>query len=370
MYFALYFFISALSRRYCMTKKRLPLLILLLIPLALAICACGNSAPSDLLVEIEPDDIPLALSVLHLTMCTGADYGNYYPFGAVLARVVNDASSYLEIDVHAGGDFAENMERLATGKAQLALVQNDMLSDAFYAAGAWQDKPPVTDITPLMTLYPEICQLVAGGTAGINSVGDLKGRRVAIGEEGTALRGSALRILKEYGLSEEDIEAWPVGFDEAAQAMREKTLDAFFLTAGTPNKGMMDLRADREIVIIGLEAGKIAALMEKYPFYTPYTLSEGDYSFLTEPLETLAVRATLAAASSLSEQAAYDIVKAIIENSDKVALAHTKGMYVSAQEAVRGLPLELHAGARRYFTEIKAQTETAAEDDGQERALQ
>jgi TRAP transporter TAXI family solute receptor len=163
--------------------------------------------------------------------------------------------------------------------------------------------------------------------------------------------------LKECGLTEEDIEALPISLSEATQAMREKTIDAFFVTVGTPNKGLMDLQAEREITILGLSEDVITALLEKHPFYIRYTLTENDYSFLKEPVNTVAVKTTLVAAASLSTQAAYDLVKVIIENSDKIAVAHAKGMYVSAEGAVEGLPLELHEGARRYFLEIGVITE-------------
>jgi TRAP transporter TAXI family solute receptor len=125
---------------------------------------------------------------------------------------------------------------------------------------------------------------------------------------------------------------------------------------------MMDLQADREITILGLDDDAIEALTGKYPFYTPYTLDENDYSFLAAPVNTVAVRATLVAADSLSQQAAYDIVKAIMENCDKIAVLHAKGMVISAKQAVCGLPLELHPGARRYFLEIGALKEAPSED--------
>jgi TRAP transporter TAXI family solute receptor len=337
-----------------MKKNRLIWLIFLLIPLVLALCACEKEAvPEQKPVEDVKQPQPGA-AVLRLIMSTGATSGNYYPFGAALAQVVGEASNYLVLDVQPSVDATENLERLASGETQLALLPNDILSYAYYATGIWQDKPPVASMAPLMTLYPEICQVVVGANSGLTGVEDLKGKKVAIGEEGTALQASALKILEICELTGEDVELLPLSFADAAQALREKTIDALFVTVGTPNKGMMDLQADREIAILGLDDKVIDALLENSPFYTRYTLDENDYSFLTEPVNTVAIRVTLVAAASLSEQTAYDLVKAIIENRDKIAVAHAKGMFINAEDAVSGLPLDLHAGAQRYFVEIGA----------------
>ena len=346
-----------------MPQNRLFWLIFFLIPLVFILSACINTAQGDQLPETDVKTIPQTLSVLRLSMSAGDATGNYYSFGAVLARAIDDASTYLVIDVQDGTEAGVNISRLAEGQAQLALAPGDLLSYAYNGEDIWEDKPPLTDVAPLMTLYPEICQLVVGANAELSRVGDLKGKRIAIGEEGTALRASALKILEEGGLTEEDIEAVPLGFNEAAQAMQEKTIDAFFVTAGTPNKGLMDLQANREITILGLEDEEIEALTEKYPFYTPYTLDENDYSFLTEPVNTVAIRVTLLADTSLSEQAAYDIVKAIIENSDAIAVLHAKGMYIGAAEGQQGLPLELHPGALRYFQQLELLTQPQTEDE-------
>ena len=347
-----------------MIINRLHWLILLLIPLLFVLGACkaAENIVQDIpVLKLEENPVPLALSVLRLTMSSGAASGNYYSFGAALAKVVGDTSNYLVLDVQPSEGYIENIERLASEEAQLALAPNDMLFYAYHATDTWQEKPPLTTLAPLMTLYPEVCQLVVRANSPLTAVKNLKGKRVAIGEDGTAQHAGALHILEEYGLAEDDLELLPLGFAEAAQALQEKTIDAFFVTVGTPNKGMMDLFAAREIAILSLEEEKIEKLLEKYPFYTRYTLDENDYSFLTEPVNTVAIRVTLAATTALSEQAAYDLVKTIIENNYKIAVVNAKGMYIKAEEAVQGLPLKLHPGAQRYFAEIGAVKEAAEE---------
>lgn len=336
-----------------MRKPLFILLLTLILALICSLAACKSKPP-----EEPPAGAPEAAALAEpanlqrLTLATGATSGNYYPFGNVLAQVVDDATGYIKLEVSATTASAENIALLASGEAQLAIVQNDVLNYAFHGINIWAGKPSVTTTRTLMTLYPEVCQLVVAADSGIESVAGLVGKRVAIGEPDSALAVGARQILAACNVAAEDVQIQNIGFGAAAEAMKGRTIDAFFVTVGTPNKGIMDLQAERDIRIISLDEAVIDSLIEKYPFYTKATLDENDYSFLAEPVNTVAVRSTLATTSSLDEQTAYDIVKAIIEGQDKIAIAHAKGSFINAEAAVSGLGVELHPGARRYFQEI------------------
>lgn len=335
-----------------MNKLRLILLLLLTLLCCLSACKSAEPAQQPLDAEVNETSPADPDGLVRLNLATGATSGNYYPFGSALSQVVDDATGYIRLDVNATTASAENIELLSSGAAQLAIVQNDILNYAFHGVNMWEGKTPVTNVNALMTLYPEICQLIVAADSGIESVADLADKRVAVGEEGSAVSVDALQIFAAAELNMEDIDMRYIGFAAAAEAMKAKTIDAFFVTVGTPNKGVMDLQAECNIRIINLDDALIEALLEKFPFYTRVTLNENDYSFLTEPVGTVAVRATLAAVAALDEQVAYDIVKAIIENKDKLAVAHAKGLFIDAAAAVSGLSVELHPGARRYFKEI------------------
>jgi TRAP transporter TAXI family solute receptor len=54
----------------------------------------------------------------------------------------------------------------------------------------------------------------------------------------------------------------------------------------------------------------------------------------------------------MSEEMAYNITKAIFENLDKLAAAHTAGKSVSLETAQEGISIPLHPGAEKYFNEL------------------
>ncbi len=63
------------------------------------------------------------------------------------------------------------------------------------------------------------------------------------------------------------------------------------------------------------------------------------------------MKATLVAEQKLSEEAVYDITKALFDHLDEFGEAHAKGKEVSLEAAVQGVSVPLHPGAAKYFSE-------------------
>jgi TRAP transporter TAXI family solute receptor len=285
-------------------------------------------------------------------MATGATSGTYYPYGGTLALAIGAATNgYIRISVNSTGASAENMQQIASGLANLAIVQNDILSYAYNGSNIWSTEP-VKDIATLMSLYPEVCQLIVAADSGITTVADLKDKRISTGDTGSGVEANAIQILGVYGLTVDDLVVEHLGFSASAEAIKDKSIDGFFVTSGIPNTAVIDLCTSRDIRVIGLNDGKIDELIANYPFYTKVTLSEKEYGFIPEPINTVAVQATLIARADLDDQVAYDIVKSIIESKESIMVAHSKGVYIDPDYAVQAVSVDFHPGAKRYFKEI------------------
>ena len=113
------------------------------------------------------------------------------------------------------------------------------------------------------------------------------------------------------------------------------------------------MAATEDVVIVPIEKGKIEELIEKYPYYTNDVVPSGIYG-IKDKVPTVAVQAMLVVRSDLSESVVYDITKAIFENTDKVT--HAKGKLIKAENALKGVGIDVHPGAKKYFDEkgIKA----------------
>ncbi|MDZ5470389.1 TAXI family TRAP transporter solute-binding subunit [Bacillus sp. 31A1R] len=330
-----------------MKKKSFLLTTILLLTLSMVLAACGGGTDKKEGGGAEGGEKPKFISIV-----TGGTGGTYYPLGGSFASIVQDATG-IDTNAETSGASAENMNTLKDGKAEIAFSQTDIASYAKNGELMFEGSK-VENVQAIGTLYPETIQIVTTKKSGITSVADLKGKKVSIGAPGSGTAANAQQILEVHGITFDDIQRQDLSFDESVAGIQDGTIDAAFVTAGTPTGAVEGLSATTEVVILPIEQDKIDELLGKYPFYIQDEVPSGTYG-LASAVPTVAVQAMLVVRDDLSEDVVYDITKAIFENLNKVT--HAKGALISAEKALNGVGIEVHPGAQKYYDEkgIKAE---------------
>ena len=284
-----------------------------------------------------------------IIVSTGGITGTYYAFtSAVCSQISVDGQTFTVVS--SGGSQA-NIESIADGEAQMAIVQNDIMNYAY--AGINCFAAPVEGFSAIGCMYPEICQLVVRKDSGITSVADLKGKTVAVGDAGSGVYYNATQILAAAGIDiDKDINKVAASFGDSAVQLKDGKIDAAFITAGTPTTAVTDLAVTTDIVVVEIDDRIIRDLISENSFYQKYTLTSDDYSFITEPVDTVCVYSTFIVSDNLSEEVVYEITKSIWENTDEIAAVHAKGEELDIYTTLNGLGnVPLHPGAERYYRE-------------------
>lgn len=286
--------------------------------------------------------------VTHLNMATGGVAGTYYPLGGAMATVIGDRTD-LNITVMASGASADNIQQLGIGDAHIAIAQNDVMSYAFHGTGIWEGNDPVTNLATIMSLYPETVHIVVRADSSFYSVADLYGMRVSTGAIGSGVEANAMQVLAAYGITINDITPSHLGFQDSADAMQDNVIDAFFVTSATPNTAVDTLSFAVDLRILELSESVINHLLNTYGFYVRDVVTSEQYTWLTAPVNTVAVQATLVATTDLDEQIVYDILQALFEGQAEIG--HARAQEFTLESAVQSISVDLHPGAVRFFTE-------------------
>ncbi|MGM0851839.1 MAG: TAXI family TRAP transporter solute-binding subunit [Bacillota bacterium] len=324
-----------------MKKRSFYLSTALLLVLSVILAACGGGSgggSSEGEGNKEVDFIGIA---------TGGTGGTYYPLGGTFAKIIQDETG-IKASASTSGASAENMASIKDGKTEIAFTQTDIASYASEGTEMFSDNK-VENARGIATLYPETIQIVTTKDSGIKSVEDLKGKVVSVGEAGSGTLLNAKQILEVHGIALEDLEARNLSFDDSTTGIQDGTIDAAFITSGTPTGAVEGLAATEDITIVPVESGKISELIEKYPYYSEDEIPSGTYSKVDEAVTTVAVRAMLVTNADISEDVIYDVTKAIFENTDSIT--HAKGELIKAEDGLKGMGIELHPGAKKYFDE-------------------
>jgi TRAP transporter TAXI family solute receptor len=287
-----------------------------------------------------------------IRVATGGNTGTYYSYGSAVSQILTDKTG-IPMIIEATGASKANIQLIALGEVELAIVQNDVMDYAYKGIDLFTGEQ-TQDFSAMAGLYAEVCQIIADPASGIKTVADLRGKNVSVGDAGSGVEFNANQILEAYGLSFDDINKQNLSFGASADALKDGKIDAFFCTAGAPTTAILDLATGRDIVVLEIDDEHAAWLMEKYPFYTQFPIPANTYPGMTRDMMTMAVKATFIASNKLSEETVYTLTKALLENKDVITQAHAKGLELSPSYMVEGMSVPFHPGAAKYFREIGA----------------
>jgi len=286
----------------------------------------------------------------YLGLATGGTTGTYYALGGEIAALWMANIPDLDVTAQSTGGSKANIILINDGEAELATVQNDVMYYAYQGDKDFFDGQVIDSFTAIGALYPELVQIVVAADSGIKTVAELKGRNVSVGAVGSGVYFNAVQVLENAGLTLDDISAHYYSFDESATAFQNQQIDAFFVTSGLPNTSIIEVANKRDVNLLGLDEASLKALMEKYSFYVPVVVPAGTYNGMAEDVTVPAVSAVLICKKDLSEDLVYQLTKVLFEK--KGDLTHAKKELISAESAVKGVPVPFHPGAERYFTEL------------------
>lgn len=297
---------------------------------------------------------PSAETTTYISIATGGTGGTYYPLGGALANVFNNSIPNVSATAQATNASLENVTFVANKDVEIAFIQNDVTYYASEGIEMYAEKENHPELRGIATWYPEIIQIVARADAKIANVGDLKGKKVAVGAPASGTEANARQILNACGITYEDLaKADFLSFAEAANNLKDGHIDAAFVTAGIPTSAITDVATTKDIDLITLKDAEIAKLQNQYPFYTKVVVPAGTYPKQNKDIACVAVMAMLVTHAETDEELVYQMTKAMFEGQAEIAAAHARGADLRLESALAGMPIGLHPGAQRYYDEQK-----------------
>ncbi len=150
---------------------------------------------------------------------------------------------------------------------------------------------PAKDLRTIAALFEEHMHLVVVKDSDINSVANLKGKRVSLDEPGSGVYVDGNLILEANGLSSDDLTTEALKGNAAADALRNGKIDAFFVVAGYPTGALVELASATPIRLVPIDGDGAKSLADKYGFFSLSEIPAGVYEG-TETTPTVAVGAS------------------------------------------------------------------------------
>ena len=288
-----------------------------------------------------------------INILTGGTSGVYYPIGVGLSQLYSNGIEGSKTSVQATKASVENLNLLQSGRGELALALGDSVADAWNGVEDAGFKAPLKKIRAIAGTYPNYIQIVANKEAGINTLADLKGKRISVGAPKSGTELNARAIFKAAGLSYEDmakVEFLP--YAESVELIKNRQLDATLQSSGLGMAAIRDLAATLPINFVAIPADVVAAIGNAA--YQPATIPGGTYDGQEADVATVAVKNILVSHEGVSEETAYQMTKLMFDNLDRLGNAHSAAKDIKLDGAAKDLPIPLHPGAERFYKEVGA----------------
>jgi TRAP transporter TAXI family solute receptor len=247
---------------------------------------------------------------------------------------------------------AYNVEAVASGELEFAIVQSDVLFSAYKGIGQWDGKP-VTELRSVLSLYPELVTVVARADANIHVLADLAGKQVSVGGPWTGPRITWDFISADLDLAT-PVQLTQLRLNETTSALCNGTVDANFFVVGHPSKLVSNWLAACPSSFVAIREPVVDKLISKYPFYTRGFIPT-DLYHVSDKILSVGPMATLVTSASRDPRMVGAIAKAIMTHIDELKMQHPALAELEAEQMVaRSLasPVPLHPAAAAVYKEL------------------
>ncbi len=295
----------------------------------------------------------IAQQQINIAIATGGTGGVYYPMGGGMANVLSKYVPGMQATARVTGGSVDNLKLIGTKQSEVALVMVDAALNALKGEDKFQGNQ--VPVRTLMVLYPNRMHVVTVEGRGINTMADLKGKRVSTGSPGSATEVMAFRVIEAAGLDrDKDMTRERLGVAESTNAVKDGKIDAYFWVGGLPTAAVTDLGASPGVKLKLVDTADLTEKMNaKYgQLYSKGVIPPKTYPGQEVENKIAVVQNILVANADMPEKVAYDIVKTIMEKKAELVAVHREATsFELNQQTKENTTIPWHPGAAKYFNE-------------------
>src|SRR6476620_946973 len=288
-----------------------------------------------------------------MSIGTGGTGGVYYPLGGAVANVLSKDLPNVQATAEVTGGSIDNLKLIATGQSELAFTMADAALDAMQGQDKFKNNKVA--LQALLVVYPNRMHVVTVEGTGIETMADLKGKRVSTGSPGGATEVMAFRVIEAAGLDKDkDMKRERLGVAQSVNTNKDRKIDAFFWVGGIPTAAVTDRAATPGMKMKPIDHGDLVEKMNaKYgKLYSPSKIKAGSYPGYDKDNSITEVWNLIVTNDKMSNEDAYTIVKTLVEKKADIVAVHKEAESFSLDNQVQERsPIPFHPGALKYFKE-------------------
>ncbi len=281
---------------------------------------------------------------------TGGTGGIYYPLGGAIASRLSLADSNHQFTAEVTGGSVENVNRVANGEMDLGL---SMMTTIHRAYNGGPDFPePLSRLRLVAPVYPNRVHIVAARNSPVQSVSELRGRRVAVGSPGSGTEQVAREVLAAYDLTYDDIDVRYLSFRESSDALRDRAVDAAFFAAGYPVSAVLEVMTSRAARLLPIDREHQRILTERFPYYRNGVIPSEAYPGVEDDVPTITVMNWIVGRDDLDPSVVRLMLDILRNNRADLERVHEISRQIDLDVLLESTSIPFHAETERWVSEV------------------
>jgi len=258
-----------------------------------------------------PDEIRIA---------TGREGGGYHTFALEYQKRLADEQFQLDIQPTAGS--IEVLKQLKSGEVSVGLVQ-----------GGTAKAVSTEGLQSLASLFYEPVWVFYRKALSFEYLFELRGKRIAVGEEGSGTRPIAVQLLLDNQVTQDNSTFVALSSKEAAQQLADGEIDAAFFVMSPKSSTIIKLLDNPKIELLSFK--RHLAYSSRYSFLTSVQIGEGminlEKNIPRQDKTLLAATASLVARQDLHPDIVFLLLETLIQVHKEGGLLENKDQFPSTQ---------------------------------------
>jgi TRAP transporter TAXI family solute receptor len=282
------------------------------------------------------------------------------PAGGTFQVVANGIQVYkpvkaikeFSVKAQTSAGSVENLRKTNSGKQQMSTVysghvylgRNGMMKN---------DTREYKNVLAVAWLYGAPAQLVVKKNSGINSVKDLIGKKVGVGNAGSGAFANCELFFSHMGVWDK-IERNAMGYNDAAAAFGNNQLDAFWLFTAFPSGAVIMAAQTNDIDLIDLAAdASSSGFFGKYPYFGKLSVPANTYKGVNYESPSFQDSALWVANSKVPADVVYKLLTLIYSDEGLEHMYGQKKTFkkMNLKSGPSNIVTPLHPGAERFWKE-------------------
>jgi TRAP transporter TAXI family solute receptor len=246
----------------------------------------------------------------------------------------------------------ENLRKVDSGRMQMGVV---------YSGHVWlgregrmkNDPKKYENVMAVSYLYGAPAQLVVRAGSGINSVADLAGKKVGVGNAGSGAFANCELFFTHMGVWDK-VERNAMGYNDAAQAFGNRQLDAFWLFTAFPSGAVIMAAQTNDIALVDLAAdAEKSGFFGKYPYFAKLKVPAGTYKGVDYDAPSFQDSTLWVAHADVPADVVYQLLSVIYTPEGLKHMVEQKKTFkeMSIENGIKGIVTPLHPGAEKFWKE-------------------